>query len=400
MNKYFATQLKRLLRLLPVVLCVLILLTTSIYLVYNGLVSRWTKSDTLEKFNIGLVGTQDEPMLQVGLEAVTSMDSSSMSIVFLEMDEETAINKLNAGQITAYVVFSEEFLQNALAGKITPLRFVSSSGSENIVSLVKDELTTAIATLLLSSEYGAFGLTEALEAYGYDGSFQQEHINKLAIEYAEKVLNRDAVYEVQEIGIVEGFEGISFEDYLLCGLSVVFLFLLTLPFVAVYSKDDLVMERLLKSRGVGAVSQTVCELGAYVLFFWLMASFMLFGIGKFSFAGILHVFPVAFSIAAISYLIYNLCRNLLSGVLVQMILSVAVCFVSGCFYPVYFFPLPVQKIAKYLPPAIAREHLASYLTDKAATQSGWLLLGIGFVCGMLCVLLRYMRITSGRGGKQ
>lgn len=396
MDKYFVTQFKRLWRLLPLVVCVMGLLFGGVYLAYQGIVSQWMQSDTLRKVTIATVGTNTDPILQMGLNAVKNIDSSSMAVSFVDMEEQQAKEELQSGTIAAYIVFPEAFLDGAFQGTIEPLRFVSAAGSENIVSLVKDELTSALATLLLSSERGAFAMGDALADLGYDGSFQYEHINEMAKLYVEQGLKRDDVYAVEELGISNG---LKFEEYMLCGLSVVFLLLMTLPFVAVFVREDPTMERLLKSRRVGAVAQTVCELGAYTLFLLVLTALLLLLIAPITFGSLMHLLPVTFCIAAISYLIYNLSKDLISGVLLQMVVAVALCFVSGCFYPVYFFPVSVQKLAEYLPAAIARNHISCLITGEDGMHSAAALLAIGTVCGMICVLIRHLRVRGKKEAK-
>lgn len=394
MEKYFGAQIKRLWRLLPLVFCVMALLFASVYLIYQGLVTQWSESDELKKLSVAIVGTTD-PMLQAGIDAMASLDSSNMSLEFISMDEQTAKQKLQKGDISAYVVFPDDFLNRALQGVIEPIRFISAPGSENILSLVKDELTASLANILLTSEYGAFAMGDALKDLGYDGRFQTDHMNNMAYTFIAQVLQRDSVYSVEELGISGG---LKFDEYMICGLSVVFLFLMTLPFVAVFVKEEPSMERLLKSRGVGAISQTVCELGAYILFLLLLSALLLPVFGAFSLKGILHLIPLVFCIGAVSYLIYNLSRDLVSGVLLQMVVAVAMCFVSGCFYPVYFFPLSVQNLAKFLPAAVAREHLSVLLTQQEPAGSGAILAATGAVCLLACLLIRCLRIKGVKEG--
>ena len=397
MDKYFYAQIKRLWRLLPLLFCVMALLFGSIYLIYQGLITQWSESDTLKRVSIATVGTNQDPILQSGIDAMATIDSSNMFVEFINMDEQQAKEKLQSGSISAYIVFSEDFMNKALQGTIEPVRFVSAPGGENILSLVKDELTSALASILLISECGAFGMGDALRELGYDSSFQYEHINNLAITFISQVLSRDKIYTVEELGISEG---LRFDEYMLTGLSVVFLFLMTLPFVAVFVKEDPTMERLLKSRGIGAISQTVCELGAYTLFLLFLSCLLLPVISEISLSGVLHLIPLVFSIAAISYLVYTLSRDLISGVLLQMVVAVAMCFISGCFYPVYFFPLSIQKIAKYLPAAIAREHLSTLITHEEGTGSAIALLAIGAGCMLISLLVRFVRIKGGKEGER
>lgn len=395
MGKYLKAQIKRLWRIMPLVFCVMALLFGSVYLIYQGLVSQWSQSDTLKKLRVAIVSTDMEPMLQYGIDALAALDSSNMSLEFLNMDEQSARQDLQAGRISAYVVFPEDFLNKAFQGIIEPIRFISASGSENMISLVKDELTSSLAGIILTSECGSFAIGDALRDLGYDSRFQTDQMNEMAVTFVSQVLQRDEYYAVEELGVAGG---LRFDEYMICGLSVVFLFLMTLPFVSVFVKEEPTMERLLKSRGVGAFSQTVCELGAYVLFLLLLSSLLLPVLGEVSPAGVLHLIPVVFCVGALSYLVYNLSRDLVSGVLLQMIVAVAMCFISGCFYPVYFFPVSVQKMAQFLPAAVAREHLSLLMTQQEPAGSGVMLTATGCACFFAACVIRYARIKGVKEG--
>ena len=376
------------------VVCVMAMLLGGVYLVYQGVVSQWTQSSSLQKMDIATVGTNTDPVLQMGLDAVKQIDASAMSINFVDMDEAQAKKALQNGTIKAYIVFPQSFLHNAFQGAIEPLRFVSTSASENIVSMVMDELTSALATIVISSEQAAFAVGDVLADLGYDSNTQYDHINKMAIRFVEQTLGRDDIYQLEVLGISAG---LNFEQYMLCGLAVVFLFLMSLPFVSVFVKDDYSMERLLMSKSVCASGQILCELGAYTLFLFVLSALLLPLIGSFSLEGLLYLLPVTFCVASISYLLYSLSKELISGVLLQMIVTVALCFVSGCFYPVYFFPVSVQKIAQYLPAGVARIHIANWITGQSSVDTALYLIITGIACMGLCVGIRYLQV---RGRKE
>ena len=397
MGKYFVTQIKKLWRLLPIAFLVMALLFGSIYLIYQKMISDWSQGSAFKKLDIGVVGVLDDRLLKSGLDAIRTMDDSNLTLNLIEMDEQTARTKLESGAIAAYAVFPDDFMAKALQGEIEPLQFVSAAGSTDVISLVKDEFTMALAKILLSSECGSFGLADALAAYGYDASFQNEHMNKLALEYVSFVLQRKTMYTVVEVGVSDG---LRFDQYLICGFSVLFVFLMTLPFATVFIRQDLAMERLLKSKGVGVMSQSVSELSAYALFLLILSGMVMPFMGNVSVAGVLRLIPVVFCVASISYLIYSICRDLISGVLLQMLMAVGLCFVSGCIYPVSFFPIAFQKIAKLLPPAVAREHMAGLLLEKSGVRSGMMLIGTGCVCFLVSVLLRYLRLSGRRENRQ
>lgn len=395
MGKYFLCQLKRLGRYLPVLLLVMAVLVGGINLVYQTMVTLWFAPEKTEELPVGMVGTASDRLLSMGMSALLTMDSSEVSVEFLQMDEQQARTALEKGEIVAYIVFPEGFMDKALMGEITPLQFVSAAGSENIISLVKDELTSVIANMLLVSEQGAFALGDVLDENGLS-EISYAKVNGLALDYAKQIMDRAEIYEVEELGISGG---LSFEQYLLSGLSVVFLFFMTLPFVAVFVREDSFMEQLLKSKRIGAAKQVLIEIAAYMLVMLILVMIPMMLLHAFSAQILLGILPVVFCICAISYFVFSLTRDMLSGVLLQLLLSFALCFVSGCMYPVYFFPVSIQKLSDYLPAAMARNYIAGLITGQENKAGLLPMLIIGVVLLSLSVLLRYFRIGGKKGAR-
>ena len=395
MGKYFIIQVKRLGRILPLLVCVMAVLFGGIYLVYQNLLSQWSDPSKYDKISVGMVGTAHDRMLNLGISALKTLDSSNMSVELLQMEEKEARKSLESGEISAYIVFPDEFMENALSGQITPLQFVSAAGGENIISMVKDELTSALADILLTSEQGTFALDDLLNEYGYS-DIAYDKMNELALNYITRIMDRAEVYTVEELGIAQG---LSFSEYMMSGLSVVFLFFLTLPFVTVFVKEDPAIERLLKSKRVGALAQVLCEYGAYLLCMFLLTLLPLQLIVEPSLLEIWKILPVVLCISAISFTVFSLTKDLISGVLLQMIVAISMCFVSGCMYPVYFFPVSVQNFSRCLPAAMARDQMTGLITGDAQWDATMPLTVIGLVLVAASVAIRWGRIHGGKGAR-
>lgn len=392
MGKYLTIQLKRIGRLLPALILVAALLLTGVYGAYQGLLHRWEQGEAFQKVQIGVVGTDSSDLLQRAVDAVKSMDSSQFSLDFIQMSEQQAKSGLEKGELSAYVVIPDDFLDEALSGNITPLRFVSVPGSENIFSIVKDELTGVVAQMLLMSEQGAFALELALSEHGH-GDISVKEMNRLALEYAGNILRRDEVYRVEEIGV---WQGIAFADNLLCGLYTLFAFLLTLPFATVFVRDHWDMEWVLKSKGIGVLKQMLCQLIPFVLalmviclpVFWLLTGMK----------GWVYLLPGILCIATFAYFVFSLTGELISAVMLQLTVSLGMCFVSGCMYPVHFFPATVQKLSAWLPAGLIRTSLTGAFSAGSAGNSGWMLLGISALLLFLSWLVRSLRMAKGVRG--
>lgn len=366
MKKYFELQYKRLLRFLPGALFVALVLIISLFLAFQLFTQQNASQEENQKFPFAVCGDTEHAFLQMGLSTLTSFDSSRFAIDILEMEEAEAAKALSRGEIAAYVVVPDGFMDLALSGQIPQLKFYSTTGATGIVSLVKEELSKVISTLLLSSQDGVYAIWDVL----VDNDLRNKtpgQMDQLAFTYVDYIFVRDRVYSLEELGIGDS---LGLEGYILCGLLVLFLMLICLPFAARMIPGDPALGRMLCSKGKSAWKQSICDFAAYAAALLGMLLVIVL-IAKLSLPEIENLIlllgkllPVLLLTAAFSFMLYSLSRDMIGGVMLMFFVSVILCFVSGCLYPVYFFPVQVQQIAQWLPMGIARAQLASYLTGS------------------------------------
>lgn len=374
MRKYFYLQCKRLARFLPGALCVVLVLLTGLAAAFSLMTQQNADSEENHKFQIGMCGTAENNLMQMGLAALKTFDNTRFSIEILQMEEQEAAKALNRGDIAAYVVVPEGFVDAAMHGQIMPLKFVSTVGAAGMVSVFKEEVTQVVSLLLVDAQKGIFGMMDAFD--GFSVPYDQALVDRLSIKYVEFVFARDNAYSLQELGIADA---LSLTEYLLCGLAVLFFLLSCLPFAPLMIRQDMALGRMLAARGKPVLLQSLCDLAAYILCLLTMllavGAVVLIVLHSFgmdiSFAqiweAVAYAVPVVFLAAALSFMLYNLSGDLISGVLLQFFVTLAMCFVSGCMYPAYFFPETVQKLAFWLPTGIARTQLSGCITGE---QSG------------------------------
>lgn len=379
-------------RYLPGVLCVVLILLGGLLGAYSVMVQQQSRSSENQKIRVAMVGTAEDTFVQMGLAALKSFDSTQFAMELLEMEEDAAHRALQQGKIGAYIVIPENFVDEAMEGRILPLKFVSTTGAAGVVSVLKEEVTDVISVLLLESQRGVYGMQGAMKDNDLGG--RGKKMDALSLNYVEYVLARDKAYSLRELGIADE---LGLEGYLLCGVAVLFLMLACLPFAPLMIRRDLSLSRMLAARGRGMCRQTLCDLGVYAL--GLMAVvFLLLGAA----GGLLgdrmeqldmtqlliRMVPVLVMVVSYSFMLYALSSDLIGGVLLQFFATLAMCFVSGCMYPVYFFPVGVQKLAAWLPAGIARSHLAGSITGASDPQALLMLLGYSGVFCLVGVLAR------------
>lgn len=407
MMKYFALQEKRMLRVLPLLLCVTLVLAGCLGIVYRAMTQKDLDSEKNEKFRIAMVGTADDRFLQMGVSALTQMDASRYSLEIVEMEESEARKALDEGWISAYAVIPEGFVDAAMHGYFLPLKLVTTSGAAGLVSIVKEEITGVISDILLAAQKGIYGTWDAMtEAELLEK--RQSIVDGISIAYTELALNRTDMYQEKELGISDG---LGYDGYLLCGLLVLFLMLMLLPFGLVLIHRGNALQNLLVSRGHGVLGQMACEYGAFFLSTVCMVAVLMGVLGVFgaekhlkaaegllTLSGFLKMLPVLFVLTALSFFLFETAGNLVTGMLLMFFVTLVLCFVGGCMYPAYFFPDVIEKMAGVLPTGLAREQLASCITGGAG-KSLWLLLwGCGF--WGLAYLTRSVRNAVSEGVAQ
>lgn len=394
---YFLLQCKRFARRLPGLLLV------GLCLLAGVLAALHITSDTLsgekdKPVRVALCGNIQGDFLETGLRLMENLDASRFTMELLPMEQEAAEEALSRGEVAAMVIVPKNFLEAAMTGQILPLEFVSTARSSGLVSLFKEEMTHAISQYLLSAQRGVFGIETALRE-GVLPRSSGADLNAMAIRYAERILIRDRLYAPETLGIGHG---LSLEKYLLCGLGILLSALSCLCLGPLLLSGDTGPEKLLICRGAspaGLAARTflACFLTQTAALLPLLAALVLLGGAVLSPAAtLLRLLPALGCVGAASFLLYALSRELTGGLLLQFFGMLGLCFLSGCMYPLYFFPTPVQQAAQWLPTALARSQLAACFTGASFAGEGWALLGWWVLLAGLGILAQSRRYREVR----
>ena len=396
MKKYFIVQLKRLLRILPPIVLVAALLFGCVIVAYGAMKSLDEDTGKTTRFQVGIVGTAGDTYLQLGLKALESLDSSRFAIELVEMEEDDAQSAMRQGNISAFIVIPDGFLDAALRGEIIPLKFVCSSTSLSLVTMLKDELTRVIEILLLEAQKGTYGAWYAMEANGLDGDAL---IDDISIEYAEFVFSRSNVYRTSYLTV---FDGLGTDGYLISGFCVILFMLICLTFAPVMIRRDYALSRMLCSHRKPISLQVFCDflvyfLGLICVIGIVLLSAMALSWCQVTWQAVVQGLVIVFSLGAMSFFMYEIASDLVTGVLLQFFVILALCFVSGCLYPITFFPDAVQKISCFLPTGLARMQFADCVMETSTTTTTIALLGYGSIFLAGSTLVRKLKVAGVRG---
>lgn len=393
MLKYFFVQFKRLLRYFPGTVLVAVLLMLCLLGAYSGLTAEPTEDEAFVK--VAFTGETDHMFLQMGISAVSNFDTTRLAMQVIQMEEDEAREALEKGDISVYIVVPEGFMEAAMQGDLMPLHFVTTANSSSLVTIFKNEITSVVSKILVNSQKGVFAYSEVL---GQEGFYKDRgaKMDLMSLEYVDHIITRDRVYTLEELGIGDK---LPLQDYLMCGFTILLFMMICLPFGPMLISGDPSLGRVLKSRGIHPMMQLLAEFLSYTLFLGAMFCLLVAiaapqlgfpSIGRWLPA----ILPVVLMVAAFSFMLYSCADHIISGMLMYFFSALAICFVSGCLYPVFFFPVTLQKLAAWLPTGLARARLSGCLTGSDPDHSGVLLIAYSMVFLAVSAFVRYRRIKG------
>ena len=410
MKKYFFLQVKRMKVCIPYLLCYLLLIVAGMGCLF--LLLQKKNADETKKIPIGIAGNLSEDYFNIGFVALTKFDSSNHTVELFRMSEEEAKEALYQGRITAYAVIPDGFVESVFHGENKQIEFVTASASYDLGNQIVEELTEVISRILTETQNAIYGMQQLAEEKGIDYD-QSEAVEELNLRYIKLVLERPDLFELQYLSEIpeaaqEGMRGSvltegeeALRHYYSCAFFVSILSFWGMGCVLFATRRDIALARLFRARGYAPFYLVFGEYLAYTLWLFCGACAVL-GIGTvfgmITGAGSLSVpvgrwIPVVFTLAAVQFLLYECTNHVISAVLLQFITALAGCYMSGCFYPVTFFPKAVQVCAGFLPQGISLQYL---LEQKNGGLLPILLLYIVLCVGTAVFLRTYKMEGSAR----
>lgn len=377
---YFLLQLKRAARTFPFVLTISLLICLGLGLVLGTLVETDNAAEDKQKLSIGIVGDTSDEYLSLGIAAVKSFDSSRLSVNFLELSEAEAKAMLTGGELVAYIVIPDGFVEGIMYGDIKQITYVASSQSVGIAAMFKEEISAMVSRMVIESQKGVYGMQRLMRANGISGvSTQTDAMN---LRYFSLIFNRTSVLTTEILGVSDD---LSFAGYMTCGLLVLLLLLVGISCCPMFAKKETALLQLLAASGRRPYLPALCEYAVYLLVILvnlgvLMTAAMLTAgdalslipeLARLSLADLpsllVRTLPALLAITALQFLLYELSSDIVSGVLLQFLCAVSLGYISGCFYPIGFLPDTIRTLSQFTPSGAARQYLSALFTSRSAT---------------------------------
>lgn len=406
--KYLFLQGKRSVRSFPAIFGATFLLTAGMCVLVMALFHMDSSDDSKQKVQIGVVGDVTDTYLEWGLYALENMDDTRYTVDFYTMTEKEARKKLENGELTAYIRIPEGFVESVMVAENKTITYVTSSGGVNFGSIIMQELVEVVSNLLVESQNGIYGMQEFAKRYGIEDDAFWDVTMDMNKRYVDYILYRGNLYDIEEIGVADQ---LSMTGYYVCGIVLLLFLLWGINGSTLLIKKDFALSKLLASKGLKAASQALGEFLAYiglmVVSLMSMVSILLFAIQKYGVvipewsddgegsitAFLVGLLLVLFMVGAMQFLLYELTSGLVSGVLLQFLSAITLGYLSGCLYPIDFFPESIQRLADILPTGIAIRYMNHMMLAEPSFSEmiGMMLYSIIFL--LLVIFIRQRRMV-------
>lgn len=407
-GKYICAQLKRVLKVFPTIIVTTLFLLLSIALLMWVVLDKNNSSEKKQIVQIGLTGDLEGSYLGIGIQTIQNLDSSRFAISFVDMTEEEAKEQLMQGKISAYVIVPDGFVESVTLGENLPLTYVTSTRATGVGSMVMNELVDTISKIVVESQNAIYGTQSFMLENGMKDIYW-DATDELYLRIVNFVLGRTQVYELETLGVANNP---SLPGYYVCGILLLFLLLWGIVCSPLFVKRSEALSKLLKARGQGAWSQVLGEYVAYValmlgtllfVFILLAASMLITGIEPAEWEGegigrlslfLLQMVPVTLLISAMQFLIYEVVHGMVGSVFAQFLIALSLGYLSGCFYPISFFPQSVQAISGWLPSGAAVQYAGKSMLSVSAGRECLIMAGYWICFLALAAAVRRHKIKN------
>ncbi|MBR4084744.1 MAG: ABC transporter permease [Lachnospiraceae bacterium] len=407
-KRYLQVQLKRVGKALPGICLLTAFLTLGLMIFTKAMFLIEESKAENRAVCVGIVGDIDDTYLGIGINVIKNMEGIKNLADIQTMTEEEAKRKFASGEISAYLLVPDGFIDSVIYGENKQLTYVTNEIARDIGGVLINELVGSISGMVTMTQTSI----QAMQSYMIEHGMQDElgaATEGINVAYIEVVMNRMEVFELEELGVSNS---ISFTGHLFTGILLLLMLLWGINAVTLLVREENSLIKIMHTRGLDSRKQVLAEVGTYSVLqcVTLLCVFVCVLIIK-SFLGlsirewdvleagekllfVVKLLPVVVLTATIQAFLYELVTNVVTGVLLQFVVAVSMAFVSGCIYPLSFFPEVLQVLGKYSPMGAALRYLQKSLTLRnGLVELGIMILYILFFLG-LHICKRNVRITK------
>lgn len=363
---------------LPGICLLTVFLTVGLLVLLKAMLFIEEAREEKQVVQIGIVGDLSDSYLGMGINVLMNMEAIKSMADIRMMEKGEALERFQAGEISAYLLVPDGFLDSVLTGENKKIVYITTREAQGIGGMLVNELVGAVSRMVTAAQSNIY----AMQAYLIENDMRPqlsaatEGINYVFI---GAVLERMEIYEQQFTGVSNRM---SVTGHLFTGSLLLLVLLWGMNCVSLMVREEHSLPRLLQGKGLNAGKQVTAEVAAYSILqcVSLCCIFVCVMLAKAALGfeipewEVLHIpeklwyvckwIPVVVMTASLQALLYELVTNVINGVLLQFLMAVSMAYLSGCIYPLSFFPKVVQQIGEWSPAGAALRYVQKSLTGQ------------------------------------
>lgn len=401
---YLWLKLKMSIKALPSMIIISFLFLAGIIGVASVVNTVTLSDESTNKLKLAIVGDIEGSYLDLGVKAVTAIDYSKYSLDFTFLSLEKAEKSLSEGKITGYVIVPDGFVEAMSVGDTSKkLIYVSHNSASGISVALTAEAINAFSDYVMVSQGAVYAFIRLAQEHNTPGIWETS--DEFVIDEVKLITGRKKAFDITYIGVGAG---LATAEYYICGFTILFFLFLGVIAAPIFKERSNSFERYINVYGAGAIKQIVADYISLlftetamlitdllavtiiekVLGIDIVKSLNQSGVISFGFKMI----PVLIIISAFQLLIFEIAGSGTGGVLAQFFVSIFGGFLSGCFYPIGFYPDIVQEIAHITPIGMSIEYMGGIVLNSQMLVKIILIFAYALVFVGASCLLRNTRL--------
>lgn len=316
----------------------------------NAILGRSAENTVSVK--VAAVIPENDSDIALAFNLIANMDSLKSVCEFETLDIETALAKLDRGELSAIIQIPEGFIESLLYGSNTPGNVIipENAGME---SMLFCSLIGAGAQFLSYSEAGIYAVGDLLRMNGFESSasFAQDSLYDYYISYT---MNRGNFFKPEPVSATGS---LSIAGYYICSGIVLMLLLCGMTVADRFSnRPAAVMESLRASRISKAYIKISELIGVTLMFFVLFASILIAAGSSFAAeyidltpGGVFIFLVLTASVSSFIMLLSCIADGGLVSVLLMFLSTAFMMYAGGRIVPSSYLPPAIENIGRLLP---------------------------------------------------
>ena len=365
--QYLYVELKKTIGMFPRMLLQAILLMILIGAIAFCGVKAMEKEPLAVGARIGVVVREENTVTKMALRYVENMESVSQICDFVQVPEEEGFRLLERREIAALVILPEQLVEGIMNGQ-NPAVDVIFPQNAQLEAMLFQELTESGAGLLRVAQAQIYGAADTAVEYGLTDrlSVMETEIDSYNLAFA---LDRLAMYDEETVSATGQMSVLQY--YAASGI-VLFILLSGMAVYPVMQQEPPSFQKQLKRQGTGTMWQLFCK---WMCGFVCMALFCGIALIIIELAGIIRpdigviiqsvlvsrrnhysigsyigiMLLVLITVTTLIRMIYSLSGSRTGGILLILLVTVIMIYLSGGFIPSVFLPKIMQSLSDRLP---------------------------------------------------